>query len=103
MPPDWDAAKKATGVADFTPESQDIAAVHLLRTRNNIIAAIMADNILEAIQRACGTWASLPDKNTSKNGDVNNSPASHYSGQHAAPANELIKIYTNTLQTLQRP
>ena len=101
MPGDWDTAKKDTGLTDFTPQSQDIAAVHLLRTRNRIMEAILADDILEAIQRASGTWASLPDKNNSKNGDVNNFPASHYKGQHAAPANELFKFYSNALNSLK--
>ena len=93
MPPDWAATKKATGVLDFTPRSQDIAAVYLLMTRNNIIGAILEDNIFEAIQRASGTWASLPDKNKSENADVNNFPTSHYNGQKAAPANALRDVY----------
>ena len=94
--------EKATGLTDFTPESQDIAAFYLLRTRNNIIEAVLANNIAEAIQRACGTWASLPDRNKSKNGDVNNFPASHYEGQKAAPANELINVYSTALNSSQQ-
>jgi muramidase (phage lysozyme) len=102
MSPDWATTKKAVGVSDFTPESQDIAAVHLLRSRNRIVEAILADNILEAIQRASGTWASFPDKNKSKNGDVNNFPTSHYSGQGAAPANELVNEYLKALNSYKK-
>ena len=102
MPFDWANAKKDTGLTDFTPESQEIAAVHLLITRNNIIGAILNNDILEAIQRACGTWASFPDRNISKNGDVNNFPASHHKGQNAAPANELIEVYNRALSFYQK-
>ncbi|MFY4004890.1 glycoside hydrolase family 104 protein [Achromobacter denitrificans] len=55
----WDDVAGNLGLKDFGPESQDIAAVELLR-RNGALPAILADDFDTAIQKSGSTWASLP-------------------------------------------
>ncbi|SSW64311.1 hypothetical protein AVE30378_01013 [Achromobacter veterisilvae] len=55
----WDDIAGKLGLKDFGPESQDIAAVELLR-RNGALPAILADDFDTAIQKSGSTWASLP-------------------------------------------
>jgi len=55
----WVGLKKGLGLKDFSPESQDLAAVELIRGQN-AIADIMAGNFLSAIARVRHIWASLP-------------------------------------------
>lgn len=81
---DWKTAKDKLGLFDFTPESQDIAAVYLLQTRPfekkgpYIIDAILSDDFNQAIQLGSYVWASLPhDFNDGKtNPDTN--PTSYH-------------------------
>jgi muramidase (phage lysozyme) len=55
----WDDVAKKYGLTDFGPESQDIAAVELLR-RNGALPEILSGHFDRAIQRSGATWASLP-------------------------------------------
>lgn len=55
----WDDAKRATGVPDFTPASQDIAALWLIR-RRGALADVRAGNFDEAVRKCAREWASLP-------------------------------------------
>lgn len=55
----WDDVAKSLNLPDFGPESQDIAAVELLR-RNGALPAILADDYDTAIKKSGSTWASLP-------------------------------------------
>lgn len=100
---DWNNAKDKLGLFDFTPESQDIAAVYLLQTRplpnKNIVIidAILSNNFNEAIQRAAYVWASLPyDFNDGKS-DPDTNPKSYHmfkgNRQPAKSRTELWKVY----------
>jgi muramidase (phage lysozyme) len=55
----WDDVAKNLNLPDFGPESQDIAAVELLR-RNGALPALLADDYETAVQKSGSTWASLP-------------------------------------------
>lgn len=55
----WDALKRALGLQDFSPASQDAAAIELLR-QTGALAAIDAGDFDSAMKRAATQWASLP-------------------------------------------
>ena len=55
----WKDESKKLGLKDFSPLSQDIAAVSLL-AQNGALAAILAGDFEKAIAKSNRTWASLP-------------------------------------------
>lgn len=61
----WDEQQRALALPDFSPRSQDLAAVNLLR-RAGAIEHILSGNLLNAIEVAAAIgdaapiWASLP-------------------------------------------
>lgn len=59
LEPTWNDVAGKLGLKDFGPQSQDIAAVELLR-RNGALPAVLAGDYGTAIQKSGGTWASLP-------------------------------------------
>lgn len=81
----FDSVAKRLNLNDFSPESQDLAAVELIRLRGGLqkIEAGDFDGAIQAIRRE---WASLPD--------------SGY-GQPQASHEELKRIYQQRLQHYQ--
>ncbi len=57
--PTWLTVKNALGLSDFSPSSQDAAAVELLR-RRGALEDVKAGRIAAAIQKSRNEWASLP-------------------------------------------
>lgn len=55
----WDECAKALGLPDFSPPSQDSAAVYLL-DRRKALPAILEGDWTTAIERCNREWASLP-------------------------------------------
>jgi len=55
----WDEQAKNLGLPDFSPQSQDLAAVNLLKQRG-ILPDVMQGNWQAAVQKAGPIWASLP-------------------------------------------
>ncbi|MFW7342864.1 glycoside hydrolase family 104 protein [Pollutimonas sp. H1-120] len=55
----WDDVAGKLGLTDFGPESQDLAAIELMR-RNGALDAVLAGDFDTAIQKSGSTWASLP-------------------------------------------
>lgn len=55
----WNALAKQYGLTDFTPKSQDIAAVALL-AQNGSLNDIVNGDFASAVQKSNKTWASLP-------------------------------------------
>lgn len=55
----WDDVAGKLGLPDFGPQSQDIAAVELLR-RNGSLEPILNGDFQTAVRRSGATWASLP-------------------------------------------
>ncbi len=57
--PTWVACKRALGLQDFGPESQDAAAVHLIKQRG-ALDDVRAGRVTEAVEKCRREWASLP-------------------------------------------
>lgn len=73
--------EKKYGIIDFTPESQDLLCVVILKekVRDNALDMIIYDKIKDAIENGCSyEWASLP------------------SGRHGQPIkslSECLRVY----------
>lgn len=55
----WDECAEALGLTDFSPPSQDEAAVFLIR-RRGALADVKAGRFEEAVRKCRKEWASLP-------------------------------------------
>lgn len=55
----WDEQAKKLGLPDFGPQSQDLAAINLLRERG-ILPDVLAGNWEAAVKKSGPIWASLP-------------------------------------------
>jgi len=64
--PTWIQIQALAFLPDFTPASQDEAAVWLLYMRG-VLPSILAGNFPEAVKLASGTWASLPGSTALQN------------------------------------
>lgn len=59
LEPTWNGLAKQLGLKDFSPKSQDIAAVALL-AQNGALPHVLKGDIPTAVKKSGGTWASLP-------------------------------------------
>lgn len=75
---------------DFSPRSQDIAAVKLMQ-RRGMIEPLLRGDFATAIHKGAPEWASLP---TERGG-------SYYGGQGAKTLNSLRSVYSNALNRYQ--
>ncbi len=57
--PTWLEAKQALGLRDFSPASQDAAAVYLIRKRG-ALADVEQGRFAQAVQKVRREWASMP-------------------------------------------
>lgn len=57
--PTWLACKRALGLPDFSPSSQDAAAIYLIRQRG-AIEDVRAGRVADAVEKCRREWASLP-------------------------------------------
>ena len=55
----WDGLVNKLGLQDFTPASQDAAAVELIRERG-ALRDVQAGRVVTAINKVAKVWASLP-------------------------------------------
>jgi muramidase (phage lysozyme) len=55
----WDDASGRYGLRDFSPQSQDIAAIGLLM-QNGALPYVLKGDFQTAVRKSGGTWASLP-------------------------------------------
>lgn len=55
----WSGCKQALGLADFSPASQDMAALYLIKSRG-ALDAVIAGDVEAAIFKCRSEWASLP-------------------------------------------
>ncbi|MFG6097372.1 AAA-like domain-containing protein [Leptothoe sp. ISB3NOV94-8A] len=60
IPQTWDRVANQLGLNDFSPASQDLAAIELLREKGSL-AQIEAGNFKSAIYNASSYWVTLPD------------------------------------------
>ncbi len=59
LKPTWDGVSRQYGLKDFSPQSQDIAAIGLL-IQNGALPHILKGDYQTATQKSGRTWASLP-------------------------------------------
>lgn len=59
LKPTWDGLTRQYGLKDFSPQSQDIAAIGLL-IQNGALPHILKGDYQTATQKSGRTWASLP-------------------------------------------
>lgn len=76
---------------DFSPQSQDIAAVRLMQQRG-MIEPLLRGDIQTAVFRGAPEWASLP-RNAQNQG--------YYLGQSARTLNDILGVYTSSLNRQQ--
>ncbi|WP_286434257.1 glycoside hydrolase family 104 protein [Acinetobacter sp. 256-1] len=55
----WDGVARQYGLKDFSPQSQDIAALALL-AQNGALPYVLKGDFQTAVKKSGGTWASLP-------------------------------------------
>jgi muramidase (phage lysozyme) len=55
----WDECVRALGLGDFSPASQDLAAVYLIK-RRGALADVLAGRFDDAVRKCAREWASLP-------------------------------------------
>lgn len=65
----WNMVKLQAGLTDFTPESQDIAAVQLIRNRG-ALADVLRGDLDAALRKLSWEWASLPPYRYSGQGNM---------------------------------
>jgi muramidase (phage lysozyme) len=82
----WDGL----GLPDFSPRSQDLGAIKLMK-RRKMIEPLLNNDFDLAVQRGCKEWASFPD--AAKGGQ------SHFGGQPAHSLAKLRSKYQEALQT----
>lgn len=80
--PTWKEVSKKLGLKDFYPQSQDLAAVYLIKEQG-AVKDILNDDFESAIHKLSARWASLP---TAKGGSA-------YRGQKARKLEQLKKVY----------
>lgn len=82
----WNGVAKKLGLKDFSPHSQDLAAIQLMKDRG-MIAPLLKGDVRGAIIKGAPEWASLP----------NASGHSQY-GQGAKSFADLQRVYGESLQ-----
>lgn len=76
--PTWNAARRALGLIDFGPDSQDRAAVWLI-DRRDALDAVKRGDVREAMTLCKTEWASLPGAN--------------YAGQSMRTESDLVAVF----------
>jgi muramidase (phage lysozyme) len=77
--PTWNGLRDKLGLPDFSPASQDAAAIEMIRQRG-ALSAVQSGDIVTAIKKCEKTWASF-------------SGAGY--GQHEVALNSMLINYTN--------
>lgn len=83
--------KDRLGLTDFSPKSQDLAAVQKMIDKG-MVDSILKGDIKSAINLGSGTWASLPNSNGVGN----------YKDQNAKALNDLQNVYKDSLSDIMR-
>lgn len=61
----WDRIKNKLGLPDFSPQSQDLAAIELIK-ENGAYNDVEAGNLEAAVSKLRKVWASLPGSNVNQ-------------------------------------
>jgi muramidase (phage lysozyme) len=78
----------AMGLSDFTPHTQDLTAIEILR-RVRAIDSLVSGDIKDAVQKASRQWESLPMGPGQANRPLNGHP----SGQPYMPYDDVLTTY----------
>ena len=78
----WDGVSQKLGLTDFSPRSQDLAAIELIKQRG-AISYILDGDFEGAINKLSPEWASLPKSNGKGT----------YENQRVRDMNQLSKVY----------
>jgi lysozyme len=89
-PETWSEAAAALGLTDFSPASQDLAAVWLTQ-RRGALADVINGNLVSAIQKCNKEWASLPGS------PYNQNPVSQATFENYYASNGGIQTDAGTL------
>jgi len=95
----WEGVKKELGLPDFSPQSQDIGALHLLKRRGALDPLLKGD-ITTAIYKSAPEWASLP---TAKGGSYYGQPSKSLKALQDYYQKQLGKPITNYPTTTTKP
>ena len=82
---------RGLGMKDFSPRSQDLAAIKLMQSRE-MIAPLLRGDFNTAIHKGAPEWASLPTVNG----------GSYYGGQGAKSLSSLRSVYAKALKHYQK-
>ncbi len=82
---------RGLGMKDFSPRSQDLAAIKLMQSRG-MIAPLLRGDFNGAIHKGAPEWASLPTANG----------GSFYGGQGAKSLSSLRSVYAKALKHYQK-
>ncbi|SFB76453.1 glycoside hydrolase family 24 protein [Massilia yuzhufengensis] len=82
--PTWQHHGGKLGLTDFSPHTQDLIAVEILRSIG-VIELVKAGDIAGAMPRAARTWAALP---------MGPGLCNRYPPQRYVPYNEFVSAYT---------
>jgi muramidase (phage lysozyme) len=78
----WKETAAKIGLKDFTPHSQDLAAVQKMNALG-MVKSLMSGDLQKAVNQGAGTWASLPKDDGKGN----------YPGQKAKNFNDIQSAY----------
>lgn len=78
----WERVAKDLNLSDFSPQSQDLAAIELIK-RRGALGDVLDGNLAGATEKLAKEWASLPTK----------SGKGAYSGQRAKSLESLRKVF----------
>jgi muramidase (phage lysozyme) len=81
----WKVRIENMGLTDFSPMTQDLIAVDILRTIH-ALDAVMSGDLPSALEKASAQWSSLP-KGPSQGG--------HYPDQITKPYEQVVEIFKN--------
>ena len=78
----WNGVSKKLGLKDFSPESQDLAAIELIKNRG-ALTDVLNNNLTGALSKLSKEWASLPTAEGK----------SAYSNQKSKKVESLAKVF----------
>lgn len=100
----WEEVQKELGLPDFSPQSQDIGALHLLQ-RRGALGPLLKGDITTAIHKSAPEWASMP---TAKGGSYYGQPSKslknlqeYYQKQLGKPIATYPQVATQTNQQIK--
>jgi lysozyme len=91
LPTTWKEAANRLGLSDFGPQSQDQAALYLIKKRGALASFDAQGLTHEVLARLAPEWASLPAQH-----------GGSYYGQPVKTVAELKRFYSVELQRLQQ-